>query len=83
MLIEKQSVQITLYLVVGNMSLILYVDYTCYGSNEKISLPNSNELVDVPGDGLQTPQHPPKITHRPKGNWGKLKEMEGADKIST
>ena len=44
----------------------------------------STKPEDMPEDSLQTPQHPPKVTHRPERTWGILiKTKEGTDEIYT
>ena len=44
----------------------------------------STKPVGMPEDGPQTPQHPPKITHRPETTWGYLiRTKEGTDEKST
>ena len=42
----------------------------------------STKLADMPEDRPQTPQHPPRVTHRPEATWENLTK-EGTDEIST
>ena len=49
---------------------------TCYGSRKNVHVYISVP-ADMPEDSPQTPQHPPKESHRPEGTWGNLtKERE-------
>jgi len=53
-------------------------------TQEHACLRISTKPVDMSEKGPQTPQHPPKVTHRPGRTWGNLiKQKEGAGKIST
>ena len=49
-------------------------------TQEHACLRISTKPVDMPEDSPQTPQHPPKVTHRPERTWGNLIKTKGKTK---
>ena len=49
-------------------------------TQEHACLRISTKPVDVPEDSPQTPQHPPKVTHRSERTWGNLIKTKGQTK---
>ena len=48
-----------------------------------VCLSISSKPVDMPEDRPQSPQHPPRVTHRPDGAWRNLTKEKGTDEMST
>ena len=58
-------------------------DYMLRVTQEHACLRISTKTVDMPEDGPQTRQHPPKVTHTRERTWGILiKTKEGTEEIS-